>query len=102
MPLEKPEVTESEPDYLCIKWPSASYPAYAPSDLPFTYIIEKRELPKHDWIQIASGIKDNSYKITGFNTERDNLFRVRAENEYGVGEPSLSLTRYEDRKSDFS
>lgn len=48
-----------------------------------------------DWVIVASAVADPFYLIDGINDNTDYLFRVKAENEYGVSEATLpaALTR---------
>ena len=44
------------------------------------------------WQQIISKIDSTSYKVTGYKTDTDYLVRILAENEYGISNPSVSVT----------
>lgn len=62
-----------------------------------SYIIERKDLARSgntDWVQVFSRIPDTTFTMAGYNPEKDCLYRIRAENEYGVSEPSMSTTHY--------
>ena len=58
------------------------------------YIVERRCPPSKNWIEIASEIKDTEYEMHDYRPEKDYMFRIRAGNEYGMSDPSMSATLF--------
>lgn len=94
MPIDTPRMGIVQDRSMKLTWTPARIPLYA-RKTPITYLIEKKEPNDHDWITIASKIDDPSYTILNILPDQDYLFRVRAENEYGLSEATLpaALTR---------
>ena len=60
-------------------------------------MIERKDLtiPSSVWEKIHSSLEDTMLNIQdGFDPERDYLFRIRAQNEYGLSDPSMPATFY--------
>ena len=62
--------------------------------VPITYIIERRDLPGQEYRRIHSGITTVSHKISGYDVTRDYMYRVVAENEYGVSDATSAMSMY--------
>lgn len=43
-------------------------------------------------MEIASDVKDTTFVMKEYRPEKDYMFRVRAGNEFGISEPSMSAT----------
>jgi len=56
------------------------------------YVVERRCPPSKNWLEIASDVRDTSYMMKDYRPEKDYMFRIRATNEYGISDPSLSAT----------
>ncbi|XP_076471204.1 twitchin-like [Babylonia areolata] len=50
------------------------------------YIVEKKEVPSGNWLRVAS-TRFAFHNITGLSPGKEYLFRVKAENFYGVSDP---------------
>lgn len=50
------------------------------------YILEKRDFITSMWVTVSSTVETNSMRITGLHEGTEYIFRVAAENKYGVGE----------------
>lgn len=51
------------------------------------YILEKREADRHSWSNVSRTIHGTRYNVTGLKDGTKYVFRVYAENKYGVSEP---------------
>uniref|UniRef100_A0A8C9EWG0 Titin n=1 Tax=Pavo cristatus TaxID=9049 RepID=A0A8C9EWG0_PAVCR len=52
------------------------------------YILEKRATDSEIWHKLSSTIKDTSFRATNLTPHKEYVFRVSAENMYGIGEPA--------------
>lgn len=50
------------------------------------YILEKRDSVTNMWVTVSSSVETNSMRVTGLHEGTEYIFRVCAENKYGVGE----------------
>lgn len=66
------------------------------------YVVEKREGDSEIWHKLSSTIKETNFNVTNLKPLKEYIFRVSAENMYGVGEPALSspiIAKYSFGKS---
>lgn len=77
--------------FLCIYSISFNYSSTS-------YLVERKYLERmgtfSEWSVIYRDLSDTSIRIKEFDAEKDSLYRVRAENEYGLSEPSMCITFY--------
>nr|XP_022325338.1 uncharacterized protein LOC111125634 isoform X8 [Crassostrea virginica] len=103
LPMETPRIIDSG-ETAKLSWLPARIPAYA-KKTPITYIIEIKEPHVPGWSRLTSGISDTNYFIEGLRPTQDYQFRVKAETQYGVSDPTLpvSLDRPKEigKKGDF-
>uniref|UniRef100_A0A2C9LRF5 Fibronectin type-III domain-containing protein n=1 Tax=Biomphalaria glabrata TaxID=6526 RepID=A0A2C9LRF5_BIOGL len=94
MPIDTPRMGLVQGTTMRLSWTPARIPLYA-RKTPITYLIEKKEPHDQDWVMIASQLDDTAHTIPNIKPEQDYLFRVRAENEFGISEATLpaALTR---------
>uniref|UniRef100_A0A8C4UEI0 Titin n=1 Tax=Falco tinnunculus TaxID=100819 RepID=A0A8C4UEI0_FALTI len=52
------------------------------------YVLEKRATDSEIWHKLSSTIKDTKFRATNLTPHKEYVFRVSAENMYGVGEPA--------------
>lgn len=76
-----------------LTWPAGELPDYAVATEIY-YVVERRCPPSKNWLEIASDVKDTSFTMKEFRPEKDYMFRIRAGNEYGVSDPSMSATLF--------
>jgi hypothetical protein len=76
-----------------ITWQPGELPEYAVAT-DIYYTVERRCPPSKNWLEIASDVKETSYIMKDYRSEKDYMFRIRAGNEYGVSEPSMSTTTF--------
>ena len=88
MPQEEPYCVDINPDSVKLQWRSADLPTHIMDYSPITYRLEAQEMPSGEWITVARGIPHTDFKVTGLHPLRDYSFRVRAENDYGVSDPT--------------
>ncbi|CAF1627761.1 unnamed protein product, partial [Didymodactylos carnosus] len=82
---------------LLLSWEHS--PSYSRQS-PLTYIVEVRDPRTYSWTCYAQGLPDTSIYIRGLNLNLIYAFRVRAENAYGVSDPSPPVTSRLLTKSD--
>lgn len=95
-PSSKPAITDLGDESMRLAWRPMQYTSphlKSYRRTPYTYRLEMRELPKEDWVPLASRIPDTSHYIHGLRPDRDYMIRVRAEIDHGVlSEPTYPIT----------
>ena len=86
---DRPEVLNLRDNSFRLKWKASSIPSHA-KQTPISYTIETRQPPSLDWIEYKTGLEANVLDVKDFNRSKDMYFRVKAVNEYGESEPSMS------------
>lgn len=85
-PDRGPFIAEVTGHYLTLSWiPTRRPPPRYPQ---ITYIVEMRELPDKEWIVVDYNIAQPCCKVRNMELGKSYQFRVRAENIYGISEPS--------------
>ncbi|XP_070569686.1 obscurin-like isoform X2 [Ptychodera flava] len=84
-PERPPEITDVTATNLAASWPACLQDAAAS---PVTYIVELRELPADEWFCVGVGIPDTELLVENLLPSTEYEFQVRAENVFGVSEPS--------------
>ena len=46
--------------------------------------------PRREWIECVAEWTDATFEFKDYNPEKDYMFRVKAYNEYGTSDPSMS------------
>jgi hypothetical protein len=92
-PRDKPNIYDVTGDSLSLSWQPADLPANAVIT-PIYYVIERRCPPSKNWIEVASDLKECSYTMKDYRCDKDYMFRIRAGNDYGISDPSLSNTLF--------
>lgn len=52
------------------------------------YIVERRATDSEIWYKLSSTVKQTNYKPTKLVTFKEYIFRVYAENQFGIGPPA--------------
>lgn len=92
LPLpDRPYISRMSDKNLTLSW-RPSIPA-GPK-YPIQYQVEMLELPEGDWYVYKSGIRGCHCEIDGLQPFHDYRFRIRAEDRYGVSEPSSYIQTY--------
>ena len=89
---EEPYAVDIGTDSVKLQWRSAELPVHIMDYAPVTYRVEAQELPGGNWVTVARGVPHTDFKVTGLNPKNDYCFRIRAENDYGVSDPTRPVT----------
>ncbi|XP_022101989.1 striated muscle-specific serine/threonine-protein kinase-like [Acanthaster planci] len=84
-PVGKPNVSKIAGESILLTWEPVPN---NDSDSTVMYIIEGKDANEEDWVLIATDVTDASYWVSSVNAEGTYVFRVRAEGENGISEPS--------------
>ena len=52
------------------------------------YIVEKRPIDKEEWQKLSSTVKQTTFHAQKLTPLKEYVFRVQAENQYGIGAPT--------------
>ena len=85
-PIYSPEIEDVEPSSFRLSWRSPSV------SKPTTYAIETLEPSTWKWRPLVSRLPHPSYKVTNVTPGTDYAFRVRAEVDSVITEPSLPIS----------
>jgi len=91
LPIEEPYAVDIGSDYIKLQWRSADLPSYIMDYAPVTYKIEAQDQTTGNWATVAHGIPHTDFKVTGLDPQKNYMFRVRAENDYGVSDATRPL-----------
>lgn len=91
MPSSRPLITDYGQEAVRLAWKPSPSPVSIKKPLPVSYRVESQELPSTDWLPMASGLSSPSLYLPQLHDDRDYNVRVRAENKYGVSDPSEPL-----------
>ena len=101
--MDIPEITDIDDTSrsLRLKWRPKSMSPFNKG--PITYQIERWEPTQRHWTRVASGVRDTTYKVTGLPFDQDHLFRIRAEAEKLLSEPTypISFNRFRCKSTVF-
>lgn len=86
-----PYIVDISSDTVSVAWRSAEIPSRIIDYAPVTYRIELQEMPYGEWITVAKGISATSFKLQNLHPNKDYAIRIRAENEFGLSEPTGAL-----------
>jgi len=83
-PLAPLDVSEITPETCTLTWRPPSDDGGSPIS---NYVVERMDVSVGVWIKISSFVRGCSYNVFSLETNRKYLFRVRAENQYGISDP---------------
>ena len=86
-----PYIVNISSDTVSVAWRSAEIPSRIVDYAPVTYRIELQEMPYGQWITVAKGIPATSFRLENLHPNKDYGIRIRAENEFGLSEPTGAL-----------
>lgn len=52
------------------------------------YIVESRQTDKEEWVKLSATVKHTTFKACKLTAMKEYIFRISAENQYGIGEPA--------------
>lgn len=85
-PPEAPlEITEQDIDACTLLWNS---PQEDGGSNITNYIVEKCDISQGDWVTVSTSCTKTSFRMTKLTPGKEYGFRVRAENRFGVSEPT--------------
>ncbi len=90
-PKDKPNFFNITDDSVEISWQPSEIPSYG-EQTKIWYVVERRCPPSKHWIEIGQDIYETTWVMKGYKPEKDYMFRVRAGNDYGISDPSMSNT----------
>ncbi|GFR60557.1 titin [Elysia marginata] len=88
MPRDAPQVSSVQPESLFLSWRSVELPSRITDYSPVTYRVEIQEGPHGHWSPLARQINQTHYRVTGLKPDLSYNFRVRAENAFGISDPT--------------
>lgn len=88
---EPPYISSVHPDSVWLSWRSVDIPARITDYAPVTYRIEAQEPPLTEWRPVARHIPTTHHHLMGLRPGQEYNFRVRAENDIGLSEPTPSV-----------
>lgn len=91
-PPYEPILTNLNPDSVVLSWQPATLPSHTTHMPSVTYRIEIQDPPERGhWRTYASNVPKTSYHVTNLRPDRDYLFRIRAEADNTMTEPSMAV-----------
>lgn len=94
LPYAEPRLKELTPESVQLSWGAAELPAYQRKRTPIHYKVEMAEMPSSNWVPVSRMVTDTSYTVTGLRPNQEYKFRVFAESDSGLSEPSMPTTLY--------
>lgn len=91
LPLDKPDITSIASDSLVLTWAHARNPAYGKQS-PITYSVEVKEQWARAWRTLGSNLTETRFHVKDLQPNQSYSFRILAENEFGLSEPSMTAT----------
>lgn len=55
------------------------------------YIVESRQTDKEEWVKLSATVKHTTFKACKLTGLKEYIFRISAENQYGIGEPAVHV-----------
>lgn len=89
--MDKPDITSIANDSLVLTWAHARNPAYGKQS-PITYSVEVKEQWARAWRTLGSNLTETRFHVKDLQPNQSYSFRILAENEFGLSEPSMTAT----------
>lgn len=79
------DISEITSESCCLAW----NPPRDDGGSPITnYIVESRQTDKEEWIKLSATVKHTTFKACKLTGMKEYIFRISAENQFGIGEPA--------------
>lgn len=79
------DISEITSESCCLAW----NPPRDDGGSPITnYIVECRQTDSEDWVKLSATVKHTTFKACKLTAMKDYIFRISAENQFGIGEPA--------------
>ncbi|CAG5119204.1 unnamed protein product, partial [Candidula unifasciata] len=88
MPRDPPYLTSVQPESVILTWRSVELPSRITDYSTVTYRVEVQEGPNSEWRPLARQINGTHFHATKLRPDIDYSFRVRAENDFGISDPT--------------
>ena len=92
MAYEKPTLLNKTDESVRLSWAPVSVHNLPADSRRVSYVVESRELPNSVWTKVAYNVPTSSYLVRHLRPDKEYEFRVRAQNQHGVSEPSRTAT----------
>ena len=92
MAYEKPTLLNKTDESVRLSWAPVSTHSLPADSRRVSYVVESRELPSSVWTKVAYNVPISSYLVRHLRPDKEYEFRVRAQNQHGVSEPSRTAT----------
>lgn len=79
------DITEITNESCCLAW---NAPRDDGGSAVTNYIVEMRLLDKEEWQKLSATVKQTTFKARKLVAMKEYVFRVSAENQYGIGTPA--------------
>lgn len=91
LPLDRPLIQDVTDNSLTLRWFSARTPAYGKLS-PIKYTVEVKEQWAKAWHPLIMDLTENKFQVKDIHPQQSYAFRVKAENEFGETEPTMTAT----------
>ncbi|VDI18790.1 Hypothetical predicted protein [Mytilus galloprovincialis] len=82
-PVTRPEVIETEPNKIKLRWKHEDTSEFPFSDMHTRYVVEIQAPPAREWTTLSRNIAGTVYVVSNLKPEQDYQFRVRASSLFG-------------------
>lgn len=89
--MAEPYISEVKVDSARLSWTPVDTPPFGAQMVPTTYRVEIQEPPNTNWQTLVRKLPTTNYLLTNLRPDKAYCLRVRAENDYGVSEPTRAV-----------